>query len=254
VSRRWTPRSAVNFRDIGCHPTIDGGRTRPGILFRSESPQFLERADARRLVEEVGLQLVVDLRFADEATSEGRGPLADSPVRYLNVPIVGAGGADTRLALLDDTDETLAPYYVSYVQHTADGLLTIYRTLAADGLPALVHCAAGKDRTGVVIAVLLSALGVTDEAIITDYARTADAMPQVLQLLGTARTYAAQIAVQEPDDVLAMANPNTMRAFLGWLSREYGSGRELLLDLGLEREVLDVLRQRLVVPDASAAA
>jgi protein-tyrosine phosphatase len=254
VSRRWTPRSAVNFRDIGCHPTRDGGRTRPGVVFRSESPQFLQHADARRLVDEVGLALVVDLRFADEAASEGRGPLADSAVRYLNVPIVGAGGADVRLALLDDTDESLAPYYISYVQHSADGLLRIYRALAAGGLPALVHCAAGKDRTGVVVAVLLSALGVTDDAIIADYARTADAMPQVLQLLGTAPSYAAQIAVQAPDDMLAMAQPQSMRAFLGWLAREHGSGRELLLELGLEPEVLDVLRQRLLVPDASAAA
>ena len=252
MGRRWSPGSAANFRDIGCQPTVDGGRTRPGVLFRSDSPQFLHQADAIRLVNDVGLRLVVDLRFANEAKSEGRGPLEDAEVNYLNVPIVGAGGADVQVALLDDTDDSLAPYYVSYVQHSAAALLQIYRALAAaDGLPALVHCAAGKDRTGVVVAVLLSALGVTDDAIVADYARTGDAMPHVLRRLGTAPTYAAQIAGQAPDDVRAMAQPQTMRSFLTWLAREHGGGRELLLDLGLEPEALDFLQHRLV--DRAAA-
>jgi protein tyrosine/serine phosphatase len=237
----------VNFRDIGCQPTVDGGRTRPGMLFRSESPQFLQAADARRLVDEIGLRLVVDLRFADEAATEGRGPLRNAPVTYLNVPIIGAGGADVGVALLDDTDDTLAPYYVSYVQHSGDALLSVYRALAApDGMPALVHCAAGKDRTGVVVALLLSAMGVTDDAIVADYARTGAAMPQVLRRLGTAPSYAAQIAGQAADDVRAMAQPQTMRAFLAWVRREYGSGGALLRDLGLEPEALDRLRYRLV--------
>ncbi|HEU5267708.1 MAG TPA: tyrosine-protein phosphatase [Jatrophihabitans sp.] len=252
MGRRWVPGSAVNFRDIGCQPTIDGGRTRPGVLFRSESPQFLQPADARRLVDEIGLRLVVDLRFADEAANEGRGPLGEAPVTYLNVPIIGAGGADVGVALLDDTDDTLAPYYVSYVKHSADALLSVYRSLAApDGLPALVHCAAGKDRTGVVVALLLSAMGVTDDAIVADYARTGDAMPQVLRRLGTAPSYATQIAGQAADDVRAMAHPQSMRAFLSWVRREHGSGGGLLRDLGLEAEALDRLRHRLI--DRAAA-
>jgi protein-tyrosine phosphatase len=252
LGRRWVPGSAVNFRDIGCQPTIDGGRTRPGVLFRSESPQFLQPADAQRLVHEIGLRLVLDLRFADEAANEGRGPLGQAPVNYLNVPIVGAGGADVAVALLDDTDDTLAPYYVSYVRNSADALLSVYRTLAApDGLPALVHCAAGKDRTGVVVGLLLSALGVTDDAIVADYARTGDAMPQVLRRLGTAPSYAAQVAGQAPDDVRAMAQPQTMRAFLAWVRREHGSGSGLLRDLGLEPEALELLGRRLV--DRAAA-
>ncbi len=254
MGRRWSPGSAVNFRDIGCHPTAEGARTRSGLLFRSESPQFLQPADAARLVHEAGLRLVVDLRFTDEAAHEGRGPLADTAVRYLNIPIVGVLGADTRAALLDDEAHSLLPYYKGYVEHSSAAITQVYRALAADGLPALVHCAAGKDRTGVVVAILLSALGVTDDAIVADYARTADAMPQVLRRLGTADSYAAQIAKQNPDDVLAMAPQETMRDFLAWLAREHGSAAQLLLDLGLEPEALDLLRQRLVDPDASAAA
>jgi protein tyrosine/serine phosphatase len=244
----------VNFRDIGCHPTDDGARTRTGLLFRSESPQFLQPADATRLVREAGLRLVVDLRFADEAAHEGRGPLADTSVRYLNLPIVGVLGADTRAALLDDEARSLLPYYVGYVDHSAPAIVAVYRALAADGLPALVHCAAGKDRTGVVVALLLSALGVTNDAIVADYARTADAMPQVLQRLGTADSYAAQISKQAPDDVRTMAPRETMRDFLAWLAREHGSAARLLLDLGLEPEALDLLRQRLLDPDACVAA
>jgi protein-tyrosine phosphatase len=253
VNRRWTPQSAVNFRDVGGRPTAGGGSIRPGELFRSESPQFLTTADAARLVDAAGLRLVLDLRFAEEAVAAGRGPLADTGVRYLNIPIVGAGGDDIAFAIpLDGDGNLLTRYYISFVQHSPQAFVEVCRALAApDSLPALLHCAAGKDRTGVVVAVLLSALGVPDEAVVADYARTTAAMPAVLRRLGSVPAYAASIGAQDPGDEKTLSTPETMQGFLTWLAREHGSARQLLLSAGLEPEVLADL-SRLLVERAAA--
>jgi protein-tyrosine phosphatase len=247
LTGRWALGSAVNFRDLGGKPLSSGGWTRPGVLFRSASPQFLSRSDATTLVQELGLRLVVDLRLPAEAAAEGRGPLGETSVRYRNVPLLGAGGGESELRMLGGHGDLLTRHYISYVQSSPHSFVEIYRDLASsDGLPALVHCAAGKDRTGVVVAVLLDALGVTEEAIVADYARTAEAMPRVMHRLASTPTYAATIAAQEPDDEASLARPETMRAFLAWLRREYGSGRELLLGHGLQPDALGTLQDHLV--------
>ncbi len=253
MTRRWTPQSAVNFRDLGGHSTIAGGRIREGVLFRSESPQFLTTADAARLVDDARLQVVLDLRFAAEAVAAGRGPLADTAARYLNIPIVGAGGDDIAFAIpLDGGGNLLTRYYISFVQNSAPAFVDVCRALAApSGMPALLHCAAGKDRTGVVVAVILSALGVPDDRVVADYARTAEGMPRVIRRLSGVPAYAATIAAQDPDDEKALSTPETMQGFLHWLAREHGSAREMLLTAGLEPEVLTDLTHLMV--DRAAA-
>jgi protein-tyrosine phosphatase len=248
VTRRWTPQSAVNFRDVGGRPTAGGGSIRPGELFRSESPQFLTKADAVRLVDSAGLRLVLDLRFADEAAAAGRGPLADTGVRYLNIPIVGAGGDDIAFAIpLDGDGNLLTRYYISFVQRNPQAFVDVCRALASsEGLPALLHCAAGKDRTGAVVAVLLSALGVPDDAVVADYARTTTAMPAVLRRLASVPAYASTMGAEDPADEKVLSTPETMQGFLTWLQREHGSARQMLLSAGLEPDVLARLAHLLV--------
>jgi protein tyrosine/serine phosphatase len=252
VQRHWSPESAVNFRDLGGLPTSGGGRIRSGLLFRSASPQFLTTDDAARLVTDTPLRLVLDLRFADEAAVEGHGALETTDVRRVNLPVLGDGGGSLEMAILAGQQDLLGEHYISYVQHSPHAFVEVCRALAApDGLPALLHCAAGKDRTGVMVAVLLSALGVPDDAVIADYARTSEHMSQVMSRLRTAQSYAATLALQQPDDEMAKSRPRTMRRFLGWLQREHGSARGLLVDAGLETDALDALHESLVVRPAA---
>ena len=195
---------------------------------------------------------MVDLRFADESAAEGHGALAETGVRRVNIPVVGAGGARIELAVFAGAQDLLGEHYVTYAQHSPQAFVAVYRALAEpDGLPALLHCAAGKDRTGVMVAVLLSALGVPDDAIVADYVRTTEHMPRVMRRLQGLDTYADAIAVQGPDDELAKSRPETMQRFLAWLAAEHGSARRWLLDAGLEPEALDELAQRLVVRAAA---
>jgi protein-tyrosine phosphatase len=160
--------SLVNFRDVGGRPVAGGGSVRTGRLFRSDSVAYASVDDARRMVEELGLATVIDLRGEREVARRGRGPLADLPLRYLHVPIadVAAGNGD------------LARYYTAVLHERGDAIAALVRWLLhAGALPAVVHCEAGCDRTGIVAAVVLGLVGVPDEAICADYDLTEAALP-----------------------------------------------------------------------------
>jgi hypothetical protein len=252
VQPGWSPASAYNFRDIGGLPTAGGGTLKSGLLYRSATPQFMTSADVEHLVDSAGVSLVVDLRFTHEVDAEGSGYLDQAPVRHLKVPVVGEGGDTIGNAVLAGTRDVLAGHYVSYVEHNAGAFVEVISALAApDGTPALVHCAAGKDRTGVAMALLLSTLGVPDEEIIADYARTAEQMPALLRRLAQTPTYGPALAIQPADDPMSKARPETMRLFLDWLARTHGSATDLLHNAGLEPGALDDVRELLV--DRAAA-
>jgi protein-tyrosine phosphatase len=171
---RWRRRrhrrleGLINFRDLGGLPAA-GGAIRPGRLFRSDSLAYATESDAAHLVKDLRLATVIDLRGEHEVTQLGRGPLAATRVDYVSAPITDVSGA---------TD--LVGHYVAMLDEKGDVLAGAIRLLARSStLPAVFHCEAGCDRTGVLAAVVLSLLGVPDEVIAADYAATAAAMPQI---------------------------------------------------------------------------
>jgi len=195
---------------------------------------------------------VLDLRFEHESATEGHGALEQTGPLRVNVPVVGAHGSQLDRAVLVEEQDSLGPQYISYVQLSPHAFVESCRALAVPGnLSALVPCAAGKNRTGVFVAVLLSALGVPDHVVVADYARTTEHMPSVVRHLRQPRSYARTLAVQDPDDELAKSRPETMADFLAWLTRQHGSARDLLLDAGLEPDVLDLLGRALIVRAAA---
>jgi protein tyrosine/serine phosphatase len=158
----------VNFRDLGAVPAGDG-TVRRGLLFRSDSLAYATEADAERLVRELGLATVIDLRGPFEVEHLGRGPLAATEVAYVSAPIVDVSIADD-----------LAGHYLAMLDEKGDVLAAMVKLLAGGGaLPAVFHCEAGCDRTGVLAAVVLSLLGVAPDVIAEDYALTAPAMPAI---------------------------------------------------------------------------
>ncbi|HTJ35236.1 MAG TPA: tyrosine-protein phosphatase [Dactylosporangium sp.] len=159
----------VNFRDLGGLPA-DGGTVRPGVLFRSDSLAYATRADAEHLVRDLGVSTVIDLRGEFEVSQLGRGPLsAANRVDYYSAPITDVSGA-----------EDLVGHYVAILAEKGPVLAGTVRHLACAGtLPAVFHCEAGCDRTGVLAAVVLGLLGVPEDAIAADYAATAAAMPTI---------------------------------------------------------------------------
>jgi hypothetical protein len=205
---------AFNFRDLGGLPVSRGGQTRPGLLFRSDTLQALTANDAERLAQQIGLRAVVDLRMADEVVQEGRGLLElHQDIRYTHAPM---GMAPTQGVA---PDEVLDVLYRSCL--TSNSMVMAIEQIASHaGQPTLFHCAAGKDRTGLVAAMLLSLAGVDTQAIVADYLRSAPAMPRMLERFATWPRYRDHMAASPPQVYAVTEAP--IRRFLDELDLHHG--------------------------------
>ncbi|MGW4275972.1 tyrosine-protein phosphatase [Streptomyces seoulensis] len=170
-----------NFRDVGGLPTVDGRRVRHGVLFRSGHLAHATAEDAVFLAS-LGLHTIFDFRNAADRRLEG--PDVELPgVRNVNLPLsdpadgaefwkmVRDGDLDQLRAILADgkgADRMIASYRTIVKERTGEHARVLH-ALAEDSVPALMHCAAGKDRAGLSIAVTLLALGVERDAIVADY-------------------------------------------------------------------------------------
>jgi protein-tyrosine phosphatase len=256
---RWIDLDgAVNVRDLGGLLTDDGGATVPGRLLRGDNLQELTPADVARLVGDLGVTTVVDLRTTIERQAEGPAPLdAVAGVRHVHLPVLPEQGFATDVvgdALLtrDDQDRSRYPadplcgHYLGYLEDRPDQVAGALRTIAGSPGAVLVHCAAGKDRTGVVVALALSAVGVREDAIVADYAATGERTEAIVARLGRSPTYAADINSQPPH--AQRPRPGTMTAFLEQVASRYGGTRRWLAGHGFGAGDLGRLRAKLLRP------
>ncbi|WP_406176029.1 tyrosine-protein phosphatase [Streptomyces sp. NBC_00996] len=170
-----------NFRDVGGLPTVDGRRVKQGRLFRSGHLAHATEEDAAFL-SSLGLHTIFDFRNTSDQKLEG--PDVELPgVRNVNLPLtdpadgaefwkmVRDGEIDQLRSILADgkaANRMINSYRTIIAQRTAEHSQVLH-ALAEDSVPALMHCAAGKDRAGLSIAVTLLALGVELDAIVADY-------------------------------------------------------------------------------------
>ena len=247
---------AVNVRDLGALPTGDGQSTVAGRLLRGDNLQDLSPSDVRRLVQDIGVTTVVDLRSPAEVAAEGPGPLTwVESVRHAYLSVLPERGTATdvaadALAMRRDGARSRYPgdiragYYLAYLEDRPDHVVAAVRSIADAPGAALVHCAAGKDRTGVVVALALSAIGVRREAVVADYTATAERMPAVLGRLRASTTYATDLDKAPDDDHMPRAE--TMTAFLEEVDGRYGGVLRWLSDHGFAPADLASLRTKLL--------
>jgi protein-tyrosine phosphatase len=242
--RRWSRRldweGCVNARDLGGYGTADGGETRWGAVVRSDSPAWLTGA-GRAALAEYGVRAVVDLRLPAEL-DDYPNPFAepgDHGIAYVNVSIIDPGAG-----FPPDTI-TLAENYLWSLERfrglVADAVTAVAR--APEGA-VLVHCAAGKDRTGLVSALLLGLVGVPAETIAADYALTAELLrPRDQEWLEHGPGERA-----EREAILTRYAPTAevMLEVLRQLDRRHGGVEPYLLDAGVAPADLDRLRDRLL--------
>ncbi len=249
---------AVNARDLGGLPTGDGRQTVVGRLLRADNLQDLSPADVAKLVDDIGVTTVVDLRSSGELESEGPAPLEAVPdVHHAHHPVLPEIGSATDAiaeALLTRVqqdrsrfpDDPTCGHYLGYLEDRPDQVVGALQTIARDQGTALVHCAAGKDRTGVVVALALTAVGVRPEAVVADYAATSDRVEALLGRLRRSRTYAGDLDGQPV--TAHLARPETMAAFLEQMDARYGGVVRWLADHGFGDDDLRLLRAKLLVP------
>ena len=170
---RWLQLEGLdNVRDAGGLPLRDGGRTRFGELLRSASLRYLTDDDVAHLVDVVGLRMVIDLRTAREIDRDGPTAVAARGVETVPLSFIPEEG--TELPETGDDTDPLLRAYLGYLVDRTENVVHAVRLLGrSDAGPTLVHCAAGKDRTGVLLALVLDAVGVEREAVIADYALSA---------------------------------------------------------------------------------
>ena len=246
---------AANARDLGGLPTEDGGKTVAGRLLRSDNLQGLTAADITRLTGELGLTTVVDLRSTAELNSEGPAPLDAVPaVEHRHHPVLPEEGLATDavadvLLTRNERDRSRYPgnaltgHYLGYLEDRPDQVVAALRSIAHARGAALVHCAAGKDRTGVVVALALSVAGVRPDAIVADYAATGDRTEPLLARLRRSPTYSADVNRRPADAHRPRAE--TMTAFLAELDARHGGAAAWLTAHGLSQDDLELLRAKL---------
>jgi protein-tyrosine phosphatase len=226
-----------NFRDLGGHPTRLGQSVRHGLLYRADTLENLSDEDHRRFAA-LGVVTVIDLRASCEIEKRGRLDLTRQAVRYVHVPFVDVVGDPT---LWDPADAARPDYPIEgYQQMLADGagrLAEVLRLLAEpQALPAVFHCISGKDRTGLVAAVVLSLLGVPRAAVAAEYALSEGRNGH--------SSASAQLKQRYPH--VFGAPPANMIGVLAGIEHEHGSVASYVASLGVAADVVERLKRALL--------
>ena len=243
MERRVAVEGCHNFRDLGGYPTRDGRRLRWRRLFRADALHSLTPSDVTTLRGEIGLGEVVDLRSSAELEADGRGPLADEAIRFHHLPLIERTYGDD---VSPPADFDLGDFYFDLLDFAREPLARVLTTLARTPAPAVFHCSAGKDRTGVVSALLLGLLGVDDELIVADYAATREALAGIEAKLKASRGYEDMWKELPPESL--HANPETMQVFLVRLGERYGGIADYARGIGVSEADLGGLRERMLEP------
>ena len=218
--------------------------TRFGRLLRSANLRYATPADVEHLVDVFGLQLVIDLRSAWEIERDGPTAVAAAGVETVALSFLPEDG--TALPETGDDADPLLRAYLGYLVDRTENVVEAVRLLGRpDGGPALVHCAAGKDRTGVLLALVLDAVGVEREAVIADYALSAHHVEAMF------RRWTTAFNREMPDDLTPhLPRAEVIATVLARLDDQHGSGGRdgasgWLRANGLDEASLDRLRARL---------
>ena len=230
----------------------------PGVLLRSDNLQSLTPGDVRALVERHRLEVVLDLRTGNELRLEGPGPMTREPdvrIEHRSLyPESGNTDLDIEQAVqpwgsVDEDGDHAAETrtvraYMAYLKRRPDSIAESARAIARAQGAALVHCAAGKDRTGVVVAMTLDAAGWSREAIVADYLATAERIEQIMARLRSSKTYGAELEGHSASRHAPA--PGTMERVLELVDEHHGGSVAFLRRNGLDDADLELLRERLL--------
>jgi protein-tyrosine phosphatase len=243
VDRHIRFDGCVNFRDVGGYPIVTAQGSGIGIrwrkLFRSDALNELTAADVKLLTAGLHVTTVVDLRTAFERRRDARRPLDRACVEVIHAPLLTERNASS----VEQPGLTLGQRYVRMLELAGEPLVRAISAVAYAPGGAVVHCAAGKDRTGLVIAAILGALGVGDEDIVADYALTTSNLGGIEMRL----RQDAELHGYVPGRVMAAPAP-AMREVLAALRATYGSVSGFLGHAGVGPAVGRALFAGLVAP------
>jgi protein-tyrosine phosphatase len=242
IERAIAFQYVFNVRDLGGLPTIDGRTVRRGQVFRADGVHRLQGDDLTAALA-LGLRTVIDLRTDDEV-ARGAFPRDAYPVAWHHLPVLRRIWSDDDLAAGGSAADFLRDRYLDMLVHGGDSIARSVELIAA-GAPALFHCAAGKDRTGVVAAVVLGLLDVSHDEIAADYHASAAAMASFVDWLTLEFPQALDAMTSQPPEYLE-APADAMYGFLAGIDDQYGSMERLARHLGVTEAAIHDLRTNLL--------
>ncbi len=249
VARHVPFEACWNFRDIGGYAARDGRATAWRRYFRSGALEDMTPADRDRL-RGLGVATVIDLRRPAEARARDGHPAADIGARYLHLPPLPDGASE-------ELDREFGAgisgeRYLGYLRYAEDAFRAVFEALADPATyPLVLHCTAGKDRTGVVTALAMSVAGVDRETILADFALS---NRDTERWLGWLATHGRAPAADNPDEVRRRYGvpADAIAIFLDGLEARHGGADAYLAGIGVGTDTLAAVREQLTVPAADA--
>lgn len=244
--------AAHNVRDLGGYVLGDGREIRWGRLLRGDGLHRLTSSDLAALAP-IGLRTVIDLRTPDEVATRGAFPVERMSVDLVHQSVIDSTWDRDDVPRFADSDDPEVDFLAwAYARMLVEGgarFGAAIRRLADPGaLPAIFHCAVGKDRTGILAALLLAGLGVDDAVIVADYGLTAAGIERMVAWLRDEHPDRAAEMADTPSAFLA-AHPDSMQRTLDALRHDHGSVAGYLATVGVEAPVLDALADALTDPE-----
>jgi len=239
-----------NFRDIGGYPTTHGGTVRWGQYFRTGRQDRMTEADLE-LVRALGIKTQIDLRKPEEIKDQGRGPLEVMGAAYRNIPIIPDGGTDQLSRLVGDTGIS-GLRYLGYLEFDPQSWIHLFDIFAhASSTPIVLHCTAGKDRTGVFTAFLLSVLGVDRTLIEADYILTNRDVPRQADFIE--HTTGFPEGMNRAAMMQAAGVPeNAMAEFLDGLEEKWGGALGYLHSIGINEATMAAVRDEFLMSNSQS--
>lgn len=241
---------AFNVRDLGGLSVVGGGHVRRGCVYRADGLHRLPVAEVERLGA-MGVRTVVDLRTTGELAKDAS--VRAEGILVVHLPVLREVWTDGVLSPGETADPSafLVGRYLEMLDQGQEAIAGVFELLAsATRRPLAFHCSAGKDRTGVLAALVLALLGVADDDIAEDYAASADAMDSLAGWMRENRPEAAASMALEPS-AIASCPVEVMHLVLHDIRSRWGSISGYLSSIGVSDETMSSVRSALTEPGAA---
>ena len=238
------PEGVHNFRELGAYPLPGGHHIRRGMVFRSGALELMTEADAAWFSSDIAVTTILDLRHPDELVPGRSHALAG---RVLPLSIFPEHQAQEALIAELNGLYGMGPSprrYLHYLDVGGDRLAKAFRLFASDeAYPILVHCTAGKDRTGVLVGMVMDVLGASDEDIANEYGLSDDSIDRLIAYL---RSSGRQLEGTDEEIRARLSTPpERMAGFIELMRGRYGSAAEFFASNGVPDDEIARVRELL---------
>jgi protein-tyrosine phosphatase len=242
---RWVELDGcVNLRDLGGYEGLEGATVRTGAVYRSDALGRVTPEELVRALGELGVRTTIDLRGDDERARQGQ--VGDAvPGRHLHIPAIDRTAHATAASLEPSVD--IGELYLAMLVRGRDAFRRCLEVIAdADGHAVAFYCSAGKDRTGILAALVLGLVGVASDDIVADYALTETVADLIeARAIGENPDIVAKVWSRLPPGV-SRAWPASMARFLELVDAEFAGFEALAGELGVDSRTVDRLRSALL--------